>query len=73
MTHDIRTELTDEEVAQAVGGGIGASTGTLTLTGSIGDPVASDLSKLGTGQLILPAANTYTGTTQVQQGSIIAI
>lgn len=40
----------------------------LTVTGDIGGTVSDSLFKLGTGQLILPNANTYTGGTVVEKG-----
>ena len=42
----------------------------LELTPEELDVAAGGLSKVGAGQLILPAANTYTGTTTVQSGLI---
>src|SRR5262249_12793819 len=40
------------------------------ISGGSSTVVGTTLAKVGTGQLILPNANTYTGQTQIQQGWI---
>ncbi|MBM4070658.1 MAG: hypothetical protein FJ271_17140 [Planctomycetes bacterium] len=42
----------------------------LTVTGNIGGVSTSALSKLGTGHLVLPSANTYQGATNIEEGWI---
>lgn len=52
MTHDIETELTDEQLAEAVGGS-GVAADRLTLTGSVSDPALSPASDTGRTRLLM--------------------
>jgi fibronectin-binding autotransporter adhesin len=55
----------------STGGGVDTQSYTLTLSGVIANADANDeLIKLGSGTLILSNANTYSGGTQVNQGTI---
>ncbi len=47
---------------------LGITAGSLNVKGSIGDTTTANLTKEGTGQLILSAANTYHGLTTINNG-----
>lgn len=54
-------------------GTIGSSAGVSTISGPIGETGGSrDLLKVGAGVIVLANANTYTGTTLIQAGAIVA-
>lgn len=72
MTHDIETELNDEQLADVVGGTSGYIRVMKLNSGLVAQDDA-DLVKVGTGTLVLSGANTYDGTTQSRQTGIIAI
>jgi autotransporter-associated beta strand protein len=52
------------------GGSTGAGAGTVTGTASIGTVTGGGITKTGTGTLTLSAANTYTGATTINQGTL---
>ncbi|HEV8267904.1 MAG TPA: autotransporter-associated beta strand repeat-containing protein, partial [Thermoanaerobaculia bacterium] len=51
---------------------VGTDAGALTIGGVISGAAGSGLTKVGTGQLILPNANTYSGVTTVNDGIVTA-
>lgn len=46
------------------------ATGTLTLSGAMGNSVQSNVTKLGAGRLVMTGANTYTGLTTIRAGTL---
>lgn len=53
------------------GGTTGSAAGTATATASMGAVSSGGLTKIGNGVLLLPAANTYTGSTVVGVGTLM--
>lgn len=68
MTHNAETELTDEQLADVVGGSSGYIRVKKLNSGLVAEDDA-DLATAGTGTLVLSGANT----TQSRQTGIIAI
>lgn len=72
MTHIIQDELTDEQLAQAVGGQSWSGPVTLNGGATVG-AATSGLAKTGTGHLILPTADTYSGTGRLYAASEVGV
>jgi autotransporter-associated beta strand protein len=65
--------LEGDGIVELGDGGISVGSNSLdtTFSGVIENPVSANLTKVGSGTLVLSGANTYTGTTTVSQGALI--